>query len=250
MHSSAARTGSASYAGPFRIEPISIAAQRDLRADVHSLKLTLEIAWEPRLAPIALRLPLERLTATDDEGQRFEISDSENVLPIELQGGVSAVQLSVPLLAPPRDVSRITRLRGTLLVLVPGRVETFRFDNLGKATSVEQTHGNVTVCLEGVRQNNDGLWDVRVQVRFRDPADALASHRGWIYQNQRFLLNKQGEPIEELAMELTAQGENSLGFSTTYDLPEGPSAAAFVYKTPVLLVEMPIEIELKEIELP
>ncbi len=245
-----ARTGSASYAGPFRIEPISMAAQRDLRAGIHTLKLTLEIVWEPRLAPIALRLPLDRLTAMDNKGRSFEISDSKNVLPVELQGDVSAVQLSIPLLAPPRDVTRIARLRGTLLTLVPGRVETFRIEDLGKAKSVEQAHGNVTVRLEDVRQNNDGLWDVRIQVRYRDSAGALASHRGWIYRNQRFVLNKQGEPIEELAMELTAQGENSIGFSATYDLPEGPSAAAFVYKTPVLFVEMPIEFELKEIELP
>ena len=43
------------YGGPFRIEAIEIQAQRNLRkADRNSLKLQLEVAWEPRLRPIAV----------------------------------------------------------------------------------------------------------------------------------------------------------------------------------------------------
>ena len=43
------------YAGPFRIEATSVTAERGLRTpDQSSLRLDLEIAWEPRLKPIAL----------------------------------------------------------------------------------------------------------------------------------------------------------------------------------------------------
>ncbi len=243
------RVGSASYAGPFRIEPTSIESRRDLRTGSHTLNLTLEIAWEPRLAPIALKLPFDLLKATDEDGQPIELTESVTMIPIDVHGSASAAQVSVPLKAPSRDLTKIARLRGTLRALVPGRIETFRFDDLDKARGTEMSKGDVTVFLDGVRPNND-LWDVRVRVEFKDAAGALESHRGWIYQNERYLLTGADERVEELAMELTAQSASAIGFTYAFDLPGGPKGVSFVYKTPVMFVEMPIEFELKDIALP
>jgi len=243
------RVGSASYAGPFRIEPTSIEARRNLRTGSHTLNLTLDVAWEPRLTPIALKLPLDLLKATDEDGQPIDLVESETTIPIDVEGSASASQVSIPLRVPSRDLTKIARLRGTLRALVPGRVETFRFDDLKKASGTEKSKGDVTVFLDGVRANND-LWDVRVRVEFKDAAGALESHRGWIYQNERYLLTGADERVEELAMELTAQSASAIGFTYAFDLPGGPEGVSFVYKTPVMFVEMPIEFELKDIELP
>jgi len=47
------RHGRAAYQGVFRIEPTALVAMRNLRQPKTSgLKLTLEVAWEPRLVPI------------------------------------------------------------------------------------------------------------------------------------------------------------------------------------------------------
>ena len=48
-------SGCAAYSGPFRMEVLEVQGQRNRRQPRRkSLKLQLEVAWEPRLRPIAL----------------------------------------------------------------------------------------------------------------------------------------------------------------------------------------------------
>ncbi len=56
----APRSGRACYAGPLRLEATRISADRDLRNTGNSsaLRMTLEVAWEPRLRPILLKQSL------------------------------------------------------------------------------------------------------------------------------------------------------------------------------------------------
>lgn len=53
------RVGQAAYRGPLRFEVLEVQAQRGRRQPKQqSLKLKLEVAWEPRLRPIALSQPV------------------------------------------------------------------------------------------------------------------------------------------------------------------------------------------------
>src|SRR5271157_6656003 len=50
------RTGRATIQGPMRIEPVSVLAKRELRSSsTPALQVSLEVAWEPRLKPIAIK---------------------------------------------------------------------------------------------------------------------------------------------------------------------------------------------------
>ena len=91
-------------------------------------------------------------------------------------------------------------------------METFQFDNLLKAKNVEKRIAGVTVTLESVQQNNEA-WEVRIRVKFDEAGDALASHRGWIFQNEAYLEGADGKPIAYDAFETTrqAQGRSRAG---------------------------------------
>lgn len=240
----------AQYVGAFRLEPIRVIAQRDLRAaDRHQFKLVLEVAWEPRLRPLALRVPLSGVKAEDEKGRSLRVKDPQAVLPVPLNSVVSAVEVEIPLEPPPRGVEEIARVRGAIKALVPGAVESFRFDNLEKARQAKIRKGGVTVVLREARRNND-LWDVRILLRFDAALGALASHQGWFYQNKRQVLDPNGRSIEELAEELTSQTENEIGLVYAYELPQGPAGHTFVYETPTSFLELPLEFDLKDIPLP
>ena len=161
-------------------------ATRELRTDAApSLRITVETAWEPRLKPIALRQKMQDIEAVDDQGNRLKI-DAEADLEVPVDSGRSAVELVLPFAAPPREVKEIASIKGKLSAIIPGKVETFQFDNLMKAKNVEKHIAGVTVTLEGVQQNNEA-WEVRIRVKFDEAGDALASHRGWIFQNEAYL---------------------------------------------------------------
>jgi hypothetical protein len=244
-----ARTGRAAYRGAFRIEPTKLFAERDLRQpNRHTLDLTLEVAWEPRLKPIALLQPLKELDAVDDLGQPVKPQVEEAQLETPTHPGTIASEVLLPLV-PPRDSAKaIARLSGKMVALLPGGVETFRFGDLEQARRVEQRHGGAVVTLEQTRRNN-AVWEVRVAVRFDEPGPALESHRSWIFNNVVYLESAEGQRHEPDAYETTRQSETEVGIAYLFDVP-GLAGQTFVYETPTVLLEVPIEYELKNLPLP
>jgi hypothetical protein len=244
------RSDRAGYGGLFRFEGTQVEAVRNLRNPaVRSLKLTIDAAWEPRISPIVLEQARDETTATDSEGNAIEIDGREGRLDVAVQGDVSAVTFELPLVLPDRGVKKIASLKGKITALVPGRVETFKFDNLTKSKNVEQKRAGVTVLLEQVHKNVE-VHEVRMRVIFDKAANALESHRGWIYNNEAYLLDPRGERVEIAGLEATRQEINEVGVAYKF-VPEGDlTGHTFVYKTPAAIVKMPVQFELKEIDLP
>ena len=248
------RTGPASYAGPFRIEPIRIEASRDLRRPAgESLALTLEVAWEPRIEPIGLTQPMGKVVVLDDQGNAMAVADPEAKLGVPIFGS-STASMTVPLTLPPRSVKKIASLKGTLMAMIPGPVETFSFDALtdedllaGKA--VEKRIAGVTVALDRVRQNNS-RWQIYMRVQFDTAGKALESHRGWIYDNEAYLEGPDGTLLEPDASETTGQSANGIGIAYMFALDDPPENYKFIYKTPGIIVTTEFDYEIKDVKLP
>jgi len=243
------RKGRAAYCGPFRIEPIAVVARRDLRHGLGDmLRVELELTWEPRLRPIALKQPLGKIKAADARARRLEVLDPAAELETPTVN-TPQLEIFVPFKLPPRDAAEIATLEGKLLAILPGREQTFRFGNLLEARNVEQRAAGVSVILERVVQNNQ-LWQVRVQVRFDDAGQALESHRGWILQNEAYLESADGEILEYDALETTQQTADSIGLAYGFVLDEPPKNCTFVYKTPGAIITATLNYRLEHIPLP
>jgi hypothetical protein len=238
------------YSGLFRFEPLRVEAVRDIvNPSNHALRLFLDIAWEPRLQPILVSQSLEALQATTDTGEDLPIDGREGEIEIPVDGDSSATEMYIPLELPGRNVNKIGSIKGKLEVLAPGRVETFEFVDIEKAKSAEQRRAAATVTLDQVRQNQE-LYEVRMRIKFQAAANALESHRDWIYQNPAVLVSPGGEKIDNVGMEATLQEEDQVGVSYQFVAPDGIKGFKFRYTTPVSIVKFPVEYELKNIELP
>ena len=243
------RGASASYSGPFRIEPIRIFARDELRDPQGRLmQLTLEVAWEPRLKPISLVQRMADLKAVDENGDELALDDTQAELEIPA-GDATTVELILPMALPPRRVEQIARLQGRLTAMIPGRIETFTFDDVTRAKNVQKRAAGVTVTLDQARKNND-LWEVRMRVRFDRPGEALQSHRGWILDNEAYLVDAQGKPIPCDTTEVTGQSENEMGIAYLFFLDNPPTGYRFVYKTPGAVVAKEFDYEIKGVKLP
>lgn len=246
----ARRFGRAHYTGPFRIEILEIQSQRSLRQPQRkSLKLQMEVAWEPRLRPIALSQPIEDVEATTDTSSQLPVSQPEAVLDVEVPDGTQAAEILLSLELPPRDAKRIVSLHGKLRALVPGRQVKFRFDDIARASGKSQRRGGVRVTLDSVRQNN-AIWEVHMRLTLDDANQALESHRGWVLHNKSYLVGADGEAIDNAGLETTRQTPNEVGVAYLFDLPNGLEGLGWVYETPAAIVEVPVEYEIKDIELP
>lgn len=244
------RHGAGNYAGPFRIEVLEIQSQRSPRQPQRqSLKLQLEVAWEPRLRPIALSQPVADVKATTDSGQELQVTQPEAVLDVEVPQGTQAAEIVLPFSLPPREAKRITTLRGKLRALVPGRQVKFQFDGLPGAAGRMERRGGVQVTLDDVRKNN-AIWELHMRLTLDENSEALQSHRGWIFQNLSYLVDKDGQQVDNAGFETTRQTANEVGVAYLFDLPKGVEGLSWVYETPAAIVEVPVEYELKDIELP
>ena len=58
------------YPGPFRVELTRVGGVRDLRSGMHSASIGAELAWEPKLRPMLLKLESAGVTVTDDKGRK------------------------------------------------------------------------------------------------------------------------------------------------------------------------------------
>jgi hypothetical protein len=249
--SAVSRVGSGSYSGLFRLEPTKVEATRDLRnSQMHALRLTVDAVWEPRVRPIVIEVPLADMTAKDEEGNEIGIDASEGTLEVPVEGYAAATEIEFPLTAPSRSVKLLASLKGKLTAIVLGKVETFEFPDIDKAKSAEQERGGVTVVVDNCRKNGD-IYDISMRVRFDRAANALQSHRGWIYDNECYLLDAKGRRVENAGLEATLLAVNEVGVAYKFNLDGGtPANAKFVYKTPAAIIRIPVDLELKNIELP
>ena len=246
----APRAARASYTGPFRIEPVRVSAERDLRNPAsQSLGLTLEIAWEPRLAPISLQQRMADVSAADENGNPLAIESRDAELEVPVEPDAMAKELKIPLGLPPREVRQIARLQGSLLALLPGKIETFRFKDLEQAKKVEQRVAGVTVTLDEVRKNNKS-WEVRMGVRFDEALGALQSHRNWIYENEAYLEGPDGKPVKYGIFETIRQLKKEVGLAYFFRTDRPLADYTFVYKTPGVILSAPFKYEIRSVKLP
>lgn len=258
----ATRVGRACYRGPFRFEAIRADASRDLRAQSGvSLRVVLEVAWEPRLRAIYLVQRMADVQAVDTHGRPIPIANREAQLEVPIGSGAQAVELTIPFQLPPlgaandaelgdaQDVRQIARLDGKLTAVMPGRIESFRFNKLADATNVTQRIAAVTVTLGQARKVAEGC-EVAIRVRFDEAGDALASHRTWIFSNEAVLEDAAGKPLPHASYETTLQKKDEVGITYRFHTDQPIGAMTFVYKTPGAIVAKEIVYELRNIALP
>ena len=246
----APRFGNATYAGVFRIEPIRIRADRNLRnPDIQGLRLTLEVSWEPRVTPISLEQPLELLQVTGEDDQALAVDPMQESVEAAGSADTCSVQIEIPLALPDRDVEKIKSFQGELFALIPGRREKFVFENLAAAEDDEQRRAGVNVSVTELRKNQQ-LYEVHTRIRFDEAANALESHRGWIYDNPAYILDANGAQVENVGFEANRQLSNEVGLAYRFLLPDGPQDVKFVYETPAAIVKRSWKYELNNILLP
>ncbi len=243
------RTGRAVIQGPMRIEPISVVAKRELRSSSPpALQISLEVAWEPRLQPIALKQRMADLKILDSSGGSVAIDDPGAEKEAFPRLGSSAVDMDITLAMPAPPRKELASLSGILRAMLLGKIETFGFADLLKGKQ-EKRIAAATVTLDEVRKNGDS-WEVFVKLRFDDAGDALESHRNWVLQNEAYLEDAAGKAIQPDSMETTLRTKNEIGVGYVFAMPDLPKNVRFVYKTPGMVVTKDFSYTVRGVKMP
>lgn len=244
------RRAGACYRGPFRFEAVAIRAQRNPRQpSADGLTVEIELSWEPRVQPIVLRHGLADLSAKLDTGETLASAQKAGSVEIADFADRTAQRLQLPLPLPPRSAKRLSLLQGRLHALLPGRPETFVFDGLGGGRPIVKRGAAAAAVVEQIRQRGD-QFEVRLTVRFDNPGEALATHRGWIFRNPARLRTADGRLLSPTSAETVKQSLREVGINYAFEYVGEPGAAQFIYQTPTILAAADFDYELIELPLP
>jgi hypothetical protein len=246
----AKRVGTASYPGIFRVEATEIMAQRNLRTPGNAaLRIRLEVIWEPRVLPVLIRQAYGDLQLTADDGSAIAVASTEGVAEAPIQSTVAGIDLIVPLQLPDRNLKKIASFKGRFYALVPGREETFEFDQLSTARNVAKQRGGLEVTLERVRQNGT-VYEFRIRLRLLKEDDSFQSHLDWVSNNVVYLVNAQGEQINQPNFERYLEREREVGYGYLFPLEGKLDDYRLIYRSPAAILTVPVEYELRDIPLP
>ncbi len=245
------RSERAAYSGIFRFEATQASAVRDLRnPSVNSMRLNVEVAWEPRTVPISLVMPVNQFTALDENGKSLPLDDNRSELGAIVQAEMPMTDFVIPFVLPDRSSKKIASVKGTLNALVPGRQEVFEFANVMKLRDTQKKRGGLTLTFDRVFKNED-VYEFRIRIRVTDVDEAFQSHLvSWIRNNECYLVTPDGKTVGDPNYESYLQANDEIGMKYLFPLDEQPKGYKFVYKTPTAIVKSTFDFELKDIELP
>lgn len=242
----ASRAEGGAYVGVYRMESIAVLSRRDLRNPMlNGMTIAAEIAWEPRLTPIGLTIPLKSLVAELDNGETLRAEEGE--IEISTNPSVPFSQMNFPLPLPAGSAEKISNLSGTVISLLPGAKEHFKvpLDTRHEGENV----GDVMFLVDDVRKNGE-LYEIRVEVVLEGAMNALESHRGWIFENPAYVIDENGKRIEHLGYQTYQQAADRVGISYLFDLAEKLEGKMFHYETPISVVSKEETFLMRDIELP
>jgi|LakMenEpi03Aug12_release.lakeMendotaPanAssembly.Ray.scaffolds.fasta_scaffold00671_3 hypothetical protein len=237
-------------AGPYRIEPTSVACERHLEGQLKGqLRVNLQLSWEPRMEPMFMQVPMSSVSALLADELEIRAANPASTPEVRLNTGGAAASFELQLELPDRSTERIQRLTGQLIISVPGDRHLFRFEKLASKGRQTEKFGDVSVTLEKARPNGSVL-EVRLHVQIGNPQGALESFRGWHLSNQAHLLKPDGSRLENAGLQTFSSGSNSIGVAYLFQTKDDPDSLTLIYESPSVIHRQSLDFELTDIPLP
>jgi hypothetical protein len=229
-----------SYSGLFRTTLNSISAKLDLETGARNYMGSLEVAWEPRLLPLLLETRPRLRIATDN---------ASSLAPVD---GHTSLAIDVPLPPVARSVSKLSLLEGELYAIAPTKMLTFTFDSVDQGQKLTQEG---VVCRISKVVAADDHWSIEITLDYPEGNVKLDSYQSWVVNNEIHLESKDGAatfPSSSYLLEESTPRHAVLTyhFNDKERMKRGLKDWKLAYRTPALVVKVPITFSFKDVPLP
>lgn len=210
--------------------------------------VNLLVRWEPRLRPISVDIPMSKVKIVDEFEDEIMLANQREVVYGMVQPEIPQVDFSLQLPRVDRQVESLKTVKATIDALLPGKTETFRFKKLSKLKpGFQLENAGARVTFGGVAKNEDAF-SIKVSISFDKENNALESHQGWVFQNEVYLIDNQGNREDSISLETLRQDNEKV--TVQYYFIDEPGDRTLIYKTPASIIKLPVPIELTKIPLP
>lgn len=239
------------YTGPFRVAFKQLAVVRDLQTGAATASAQFDVAWEPRLRPMLLKLEADGVAVVDDQKRVVPAEVKDESTEVLLRPENPVAEINLPLKAPDRSARSLESLKVKAAVTVPAGLRSFRFPTLAVDKPVTIKQGEIAVTLAGT-EVDEQVWKVEVELEYPGEGPAFESFRQGLFNNRLWLQKADGTRFEHNGgFSNTAAGDGRLGFEYLFvDAPGKPADYGLVYEAPSRVESVPLEFEFKKVDLP
>jgi hypothetical protein len=239
------------YTGPFRVAFKQFGVVRDLQTDVATASAMFEVAWEPRLRPMLLKLKSDETKILDDMGKEVEVQVMDESTDVVLRPENPVAEVNLTLKAPQRAAKMLKSVKLKADLTIPAGLKTFKFPTLAVKDPVTLKQKDIEVTLEST-EIDEQVWKVNVVLAYPGGGEAFESYRQGLFNNRLWLQKADGSRFEHNGgFSNTSADEGKLGFEYLFvDAPGKPSDYQLVYETPSEVKTIPLEFEFKDVPLP
>ena len=242
------RVDSAAYTGVYRLEPTMVSSRKSLnQPELSALNINIEIAWEPRLTPIGLTIPIKQLAGQLDDDARLQPQGSGHHIEIATNADLAFSEFFLPMQLPAGQPSKINSLSGAVRAMLPGKQKDFEMP-LQEAGTPKKID-SMTVNVEEIRKNGP-LHELRVSIQLEDADRSLESHRHWIFENNVYVRRADGSRADHLGYEVYRQSKSGVGIGYLFDLGDAVSSSTLMYRSPTVVMRNEVSFVIQDIELP
>jgi hypothetical protein len=239
-----------SYSGLFRTTLNSISAKLDLETNARHYIGSLEVAWEPHLLPLLLETRPRSLIVRDDAGRPIASDSSASSLaPVD---GRTSLAFEVPLPPVARSVGKLSLVEGEFYAVAPTKMLAFTFDSLDQRQNLTQEG---VVCRISKVVTAEDHWSIEIALDYPEGNVKLDSYQSWVVNNEIHLESKDGAdkfPSSSYLLEESTSRHAVLtyNFNDKEKIKRGLTEWKLVYRTPALVVKVPITFSFKDVPLP
>jgi len=235
------------------------------------LRVELKASWRAPPRIITLRQRMSNVRAIDARGRELSPANPRAVREVFVDRPAQTATLPIgfKLPAAPTDgepgsgaeggadsghesnaeFPRLAELSGRMTVTWVAYPHTFRFERLPSDTTARQQVGEATVTLERFARVGEA-YEARLRVKYAQPRGALASHRGWVFQNKAELLLPGDETVAPFETETYRQTGDEVGLAYRFRVEQLPAEAVLAYRLPTAIVAREVVYEIKDVEVP
>ncbi|NDC62463.1 MAG: hypothetical protein EBZ59_00385 [Planctomycetia bacterium] len=241
--------------GPLRVEVCRV---EPTGGRFGGVRLIVRMAWEPRLEPLLVRLPMASVVAEGPAGEAVLEADAVG------RRGWLDLPLVLPQSTPPLE--SLGLLRGTFVLWLAGLEQAFEVD-LGMLGDRRPGRGGASgepmltlrvaqaeVSLRRIESRADRLL-ATVRVVYDERSEALASHRTWLASRPLELIDAAGRSVERVGQSVEERSERGLTTTGIFRLdgdggPANLRGMRIRWKLPIAIHEVPVDFAIRGVALP
>ena len=182
-----------------------------------------------------------------DDEQVLKPQESGETIDVATSSDIAFSEFYLPMKLPAGQPNQIEALSGMIRALLPGKQQSFELAL--KEQNAKLKIDSMTVQIEAVRKNGP-LHEVRVGVSLEDADRSLESHRHWIYENEVYMVRKDGSRADHLGFEVYRQAKSGIGIGYLFDIGDTVEESTLVYKSATAVIPNEVPFVIQDITLP